>query len=184
MGHAALDPEGIGRGRGHDGASSGRDHCPRRLLHAEKRSRQIDVDDATPARLVDLLERLPIGDTGVGGQDIEPAKALQAALDSAPHVELMGDITIDCLGDPSSGTKLGGGLFGQVALDVKEEDARALAVRRLRDRPPIPCAAPVTSADLPANRPSVISSATPVDAINPLDGLAPEPGSPVTRPRA
>ena len=138
MGHTALDPEGIGRGRGHDGAAPGRDHHSRRLLDAEERPGQIDVDDAPPARLVDLLEWLPVGDPGVGGQDVEPAEALQAAFDGAPHVAPTGDIAADCLGNSSRGTKLGGGLFGQVTLDVEEEDAPALAGKPLRDCPPDP----------------------------------------------
>jgi hypothetical protein len=114
----------------------GPDHDPRRLLHAEERPGQVDIENPPPARLVDVEERLPVGDPGVGGQDVEPAKALQAAVDSASHITLIGDIAADCLGDSSLGSKLGGGLFGQVTLDVAEKDAPALASQTLRDRPP------------------------------------------------
>ena len=67
----------------------------RRLKSDHQQLVTMVVRGDTIVALVDLLKWLPVGDPGVGGQDVETAKELQAAFDGASHVALTGDIAAD-----------------------------------------------------------------------------------------
>jgi hypothetical protein len=128
-------------------------HLRELVLHADKRSAQVDVEDAIPFFEFDLGERRGlVFDARVVERDVEPAERLDSARD--PRLDLLRLDTSQAMIRTSPPASLIASAVCRSASSVRSRMAtrapsvaNATAVAR-----PMPLAAPVTKATLPGKR--------------------------------
>src|SRR6266699_2915552 len=67
-------------------SAAGASHHPARFLGTEEDAREIDIQNALPASVVDFQQRLGIGNTGVGHHYVKASKTFDTCLHCAMHI--------------------------------------------------------------------------------------------------
>ena len=104
------------------------------LLHAQEDARQIDVEHPLPAAIVDLEQRLDVGDAGVGDHRVEAPELLRAGAHgqrARPSRLLTSQVTARTGPAVVSSAAV---VAGQVAVEVGDHDARTVGQEALGDR--------------------------------------------------
>ena len=121
-------------------------HHPAGLLHAQEDARQVDVEHALPAAVVDLEQRLDVGDAGVGDHRVEAPELLERrCVTAAAHVLAPADVAGHRVHGPGRSSarprsRRPGRRRGRAITTLAPSARKRSATAR-----PIPCAPPVTT---------------------------------------
>src|SRR5260370_27488153 len=118
-----FDAEGVGGSRHNDSSPARSSHHPASFLRTEEDAREIDIQNALPGSIVDLQQRLGIGNAGVGHHYIKAAKTFDTCLHFAMHILPAAYIAADPRSHVTFGGSLPRGLHGHVGLQVEDPAA-------------------------------------------------------------